>query len=80
MTYWQNYSTGNLGTRMKQSEIQTQLEQTANLIATLPPAQWSSWIVYLLEALDGKASSAEYQVTLEEIRSDITTRLNEGRW
>ena len=65
---------------MKQSEIQTQLEQVADLIATLPPAQWPGWIVYLLEALDGKASSAEYQATLEAIRSDITTRLNEGRW
>jgi hypothetical protein len=80
MPYWQNYSNGNLGMRMKQSEIQTQLEQVANSIATLPPAQWPGWIVYLLETLDGKASNAEYQAALEAIRNDITTRLNEGRW
>ena len=65
---------------MKQSEIQIQLEQVASSIATLPPAQWPGWIVYLLEALDGKASNTEYQATLETIRSGITTRLNEGRW
>ena len=65
---------------MKQSEIQAQLEQIANSIITLPPAQWPGWIVYLLEALDGKASNAEYRAALEAIRSDITTRLNTGRW
>ena len=65
---------------MKQSEIQSHLEQTAITMANLPPAQWSGWIVYLLEALDGKASSADYQAALETILDDIATRLNEGRW
>ena len=43
-------------------------------------AGWREWLLYVLEQLDGKASSPAYDVILADLRDDIQQRLNSGEW
>ena len=61
-------------------DIMAMLEQTATAIATQPARQWSGWVQYLMEVLEGKVDGETYREVLERIRDRITSRLEAGRW
>jgi len=63
-------------------ETMVAMERAVYMVTTRPPSQWVEWVVYFLEALevDGEVSPADPRAFLEEVRDNITARLEEGRW
>ena len=58
------------------------VDKAAYEITVHPPTAWPRWVSYLLQLLelDGGASDAELRQALENMRQDITTRLDHGSW
>lgn len=56
------------------------LNRTADGISAYPPEQWAGWVVYLLEALQGKSDPQTYEAFLERLHAHIGDRLETGQW
>ena len=67
-------------------ELQQAIDKMAQYIAqVLPdPRMWAAWPQELLEALQEKAQNEVdkklYEEMLVELRDDLTTRIDSGRW
>jgi hypothetical protein len=62
------------------ADIQQALETAADLVATTPPQQWAGWVRYFLEELEALAEIQKYRIVLEDVREDVTIRIERGRW
>lgn len=62
------------------TNVQDALDAAADAVATAPPEQWAGWVCYFLEALEALADIKEYRAVLEDVREDVTIRLERGRW
>ena len=56
------------------------INRTADAIAGQPPEQWAGWVVYLLEALQGKSNPKTYETFLEHLHGYIGERIETGEW
>ena len=58
------------------------IDKAAYEITVHGPTAWPRWVVYLLQLLeiDGGASDAELRQALENIRDDVTQRIEHGAW
>jgi hypothetical protein len=58
------------------------VDAAAYEITVHSPAAWPRWVSYLLQLLeiDGGATEDELRQALENMRQDITTRLDHGSW
>ena len=67
-------------------DLQQVIDETAqNIAQVLPdPRTWAAWAQELLEALQEKAQNEVdkklYEEMLVELRDDLTTRIDSGRW
>jgi len=66
-----------LRSQTKLQSVVLECERVASTIARLDPAQWAGFVCYVLEALDDQAPDDTF---LRNLRDDIETRLDEGRW
>jgi len=71
--------------------MMTDLDELRNLVtdfcndltqAEPEPEKWASWIAYLLEGLDNKASGRrdEFWAMLKVLGNALETRIEAGRW
>lgn len=56
------------------------LNRTADAIAGRSPEQWAGWVVYLLEALEGKGDPETYEAFLDRLYAHIGRRIEDGEW
>jgi hypothetical protein len=56
------------------------LNGTADAISGWPVEQWGGWVVYLLEALQGKSAPEIYEAFLVRLHDRIGDRLRDGEW
>lgn len=64
-------------------ELRELLDDTAQDMAQVLPdsSDWSRWLMYLLEGLDGLANDPqEFEEMLDDLKNTIETRLEAGRW
>ncbi|MBN1661024.1 MAG: hypothetical protein JXA93_21695 [Anaerolineae bacterium] len=62
------------------ADIQKALETAADHVATTPPQQWAGWVRYFLEELEALADIQKYRIVLEDVREDVTIRIERGTW
>jgi hypothetical protein len=62
------------------SDVERALDAAADAVATAPPEQWAGWVRYFLEALEAQADIQQYRTALEDVREDVTIRIERGRW
>ena len=60
--------------------LQAAMEQTIGALAEVPVSSWPAWLAYILESLQPRANSDEYQEALQTLARDIAARLEVGRW
>lgn len=67
---------------MRPIEIQHKCRMAADAIATLDISSWPSWVMDILEMLQGKAGNPDdfEEDVLRSLRKSIAFRLEEGRW
>lgn len=60
----------------------TAVDAAAAEIAVHGPAAWPRWVSYLVQILeiDGGATDDEIRQALENIRTDVTQRIEQGAW
>jgi hypothetical protein len=58
------------------------VDKAAYEITVHNPTAWPRWVSYLLQLLeiDGGATDDELRQALENIRQDVTARLEQGSW
>ncbi len=58
------------------------VDKAAYEITVHGPSDWPRWVSYLLQLLeiDGGATDDELRQALENIRQDVTARLEQGSW
>ena len=60
--------------------LQAAMEQAVDTLAEVPVDSWPAWLAYILESLEPRANSDEYQAALQTLARDIAARLEMGRW
>ena len=58
--------------------LQAAMEQTVGALAEVPVSSWPAWLAYILESLQPRANSDEYQEALQTLARDIAARLEVG--
>ena len=61
-------------------DIQDALETAAGVVAAAPADQWAGWVRYFFEVLESQSEIPDYRAMLEDLREDVTIRLEVGRW
>ena len=57
------------------------LDSAAEALTMSDASNWAAWMCYFLQALEYKSANREnYEAGLEDLRREITTRLDKGRW
>lgn len=56
------------------------LNRTADAISGQPSEQWAGWVIYMLEALQGKSDPQTYEAFLEQLHMHVSDRIEEGEW
>ncbi len=75
---------------MNLSEVRVTLDAAAQAIAMQPTGSWPGWVTYLLKALEEQIAMQDQQKILDhryaqrwvlnDIKQNIETRLDAGRW
>jgi hypothetical protein len=67
-----------------QEMIRRTLDLGANLVSTLPPAEWAPMVVYFLHSLDTTTAkmgkSQDFDVALRTIQDRVDNRYYQGTW
>jgi hypothetical protein len=70
--------------QLPRTPLRCRLDDAALLISALPLHDWPRWVAYLLRSLEAVAQERgdgdAYVEMLADLRSDLTTRLEQSHW